>query len=426
MDNNERTKEFSDAGDGEELSFHDSEELVREAREKWRNLIAFWFLGLCNNFGYVVMLSAAYDILKKQDDSNEPKPTDAPPGFHCNPISTGLILLADILPTLLIKITAPFYMQQINYHIRVFTCITLLVASLLTVAYSSSVGVSILGVVFASLSSGIGEITFLAFTSYFKKSTISAWSSGTGMAGIAGAIAYAGLIQVGFTPHQTLLLLLIVPFIWAMVFWVLLKMPEQYTICQRTEASENEPLICDPNNTDRASYLSIKEKFRIMIPLLKYMIPLFLVYLAEYMINQGLYELLYYNCWLNQAQQYRWYQVDYQVGVFISRSSVRIFPIKKIYIPTIIQWLILGFLIAEVWVSFIPTIWITFAVIFLEGLCGGSVYVNAFTLISEEVPAVHKEFSLGASSMADSIGISIAGGVALPLHDALCSLKKKQ
>lgn len=29
----------------------------------WRDLTAFWFLGLCNNYGYVVMLSAAHDII---------------------------------------------------------------------------------------------------------------------------------------------------------------------------------------------------------------------------------------------------------------------------------------------------------------------------------------------------------------------------
>lgn len=28
------------------------------------------FLGLCNNFGYVVMLSAAHDILRKQESGN--------------------------------------------------------------------------------------------------------------------------------------------------------------------------------------------------------------------------------------------------------------------------------------------------------------------------------------------------------------------
>lgn len=35
---------------------------------KIRNLVAFWILGLCNNYGYVVMLSAAHDILKERFD----------------------------------------------------------------------------------------------------------------------------------------------------------------------------------------------------------------------------------------------------------------------------------------------------------------------------------------------------------------------
>lgn len=38
---------------------------------RWRDLTAYWILGLCNNYGYVVMLSAAHDIIKRfnpQDD----------------------------------------------------------------------------------------------------------------------------------------------------------------------------------------------------------------------------------------------------------------------------------------------------------------------------------------------------------------------
>jgi len=42
-------------------SVFDEEAIVKKAR--WRNLVAFWILGLCNNYGYVVMLSAAHDIL---------------------------------------------------------------------------------------------------------------------------------------------------------------------------------------------------------------------------------------------------------------------------------------------------------------------------------------------------------------------------
>ena len=47
----------------------DSNELTplqsRREERNYRNLVAYWILGLCNNFGYVVMLSAAHDILSE-------------------------------------------------------------------------------------------------------------------------------------------------------------------------------------------------------------------------------------------------------------------------------------------------------------------------------------------------------------------------
>lgn len=33
---------------------------------KWKDLIAFWMFGLCNNYGYVVMLTAAEDIINSK------------------------------------------------------------------------------------------------------------------------------------------------------------------------------------------------------------------------------------------------------------------------------------------------------------------------------------------------------------------------
>lgn len=38
--------------------------------ERWRDLIAFWILGMCNNYGYVIMLSAAHDIINSFDSNN--------------------------------------------------------------------------------------------------------------------------------------------------------------------------------------------------------------------------------------------------------------------------------------------------------------------------------------------------------------------
>ncbi len=52
----------------------------------------FRLLGLCNNFGYVVMLSAAHDILKEEEGDNSTHPVihNTTNQFDCNPVSTGV------------------------------------------------------------------------------------------------------------------------------------------------------------------------------------------------------------------------------------------------------------------------------------------------------------------------------------------------
>ncbi|XP_039620912.1 battenin-like isoform X4 [Polypterus senegalus] len=146
---------------------------------KWRNLTGFWILGLCNNFAYVIMLSAAHDILSKQEaGSNSTRPTPAPiptqnssnsSRYDCNSLSTAAVLLADILPTLLIKLTAPFYIHLIPYGFRVLICIFTAAASFLIVSFSTGVWMSLFGVVFASISSGLGELSFLSLTAFFQR-----------------------------------------------------------------------------------------------------------------------------------------------------------------------------------------------------------------------------------------------------------------
>ena len=390
------------------------------AKELHRNLIAFWLLGLCNNFGNFVMLAASFDILVDQTRQKEVITTT---GFHCNTMSTGLVLLADILPALIIKVTAPFYMQSINYHIRVAFIILSEIASLLLVAFSTSVPVSLIGVALASASGGAGEITFLSMTSFYKRTIISTWASGTGMAGVAGSFAYAGMISLGLSSRNTFLVLLLVPALWAFTFWGILKIP--HSIYQLSETTPIMHMLGTDKHVQARS-MSFLSKLRLVLPLWKYMIPLFIVYFAEYTINQGLYELLYYeSSSLSQAEQYRWFQVDYQVAVFLSRSSVNVFQLRKIIIPAVTQWVILIFLMCEIYFQFIPTIWITLLVIFLEGMCGGTVYVNAFYMVSEDVADDVREFCMGAASMADSIGISLAAIIAIPIHDAFCKVRKQ-
>lgn len=57
----------------------------------------------------------------------------------------------------------------------------------------------------ASLSSGLGELTFLMLSSFYRLEMVSAWSSGTGGAGLLGALLFLALTSwLGLSVPQTL------------------------------------------------------------------------------------------------------------------------------------------------------------------------------------------------------------------------------
>jgi battenin len=64
-------------------------------------------------------------------------------------------------------------------------------------------------------------------------------------------------------------------------------------------------------------------------------------------------------------------------------------------------------------------------IIFWEGLLGGGCYVNAFYLVSVEVPAHLREFSIAITSVADSFGIALSGFTSIPTHNAICNYGRK-
>jgi hypothetical protein len=55
-------------------------------------------------------------------------------------------------------------------------------------------------------------------------------------------------------------------------------------------------------------------------------------------------------------------------------------------------------------------------VAYIDRLMGGATYVNAFYLLSQEVEDKYKEFSLGLTSVANSIGISLCAVAAIGLQ----------
>jgi len=170
----------------------------------------------------------------------------------------------------------------------------------------------------------------------------------------------------------------------------------------------------------------LKEKLLLVIPLLRYMIPLSMVYFGEYLINQGIVELIFFDCShglsLSRPSQYRWYQVLYQLGVFISRSSVNLIQIPVILLPVlaILQLLNAVFFFFNAIYFFVPHIGIIFALILFEGFLGGGAYVNTFHAIHKKIAPEKREFSLAAASSSDSFGILLSGFIAIQIHNFVC------
>lgn len=398
------------------------------------DLVAFFICGLINNFGYVVMLSAADHIGGK--------------------LPEAATLLADILPTFFIKITAPFFMDRIPYRIRIIFAIIMGLLSFQLVAWGPTSSIKLLGVVCASISSGLGEITFLALSAFYHRNVVSSWSSGTGAAGIVGATWYLAFtawftfIPADKRPFVAMIACSGMPLFMAFAYFVLMSplraaskidvgaainadvLPIETSETLLEHHGQSHGLVdLDGNSLEAAPIeqlqedrpLTLRERAKMIPTLLWYILPLMLVYFGEYLINQGVDPALVWPGTKISCQEYRYYQFLYQGGVFLSRSSVNLFRIKNIWWLPLLQILNLNVLTLQAIYHFIPYYWIVFLIVIFEGLLGGATYVNVYYALSTETSGIVREYSMSMTSVSDSIGISFAALVGLALGPFLKS-----
>lgn len=309
----------------------------------------------------------------------------------------------------------------------------------------------------------MGEMTFVQMVSMYNGDVLVGWGLGTGLAGLFGSFVYLLMSTVfkwdlatSFGACQFF------PLVMFLNYWFVLSHgPLKTGLHQKRRVSENEVIVdqeealvvvdntngSDQQTTIRTDYekLSLHEKLVVVKSLVwKYMLPLFFVYWSEYAINQGVSPMLLFRkehrpfFFLSEGvrDHYVVYLCLYQFGVFLSRSSVRVFPLREVWTPTLLQILNLGVLLT---VSLLITaysaalqsfgIWLVFVVIFWEGLLGGAVYVNVFDMInrrSNELDLRKREFSMGVCTLADTIGIICASGTAILLGPWICEYQSER
>lgn len=110
--------------------------------------------------------------------------------------------------------------------------------------------------------------------------------------------------------------------------------------------------------------------------------------------------------------------------MFLSRASVGWITLRHTWIPSLLQVFNLVFFLCHAVYQFIPNVYIVFALIFWEGLMGGSAYANTYNNIRRFVPPVNREFSMAFVSISDAIGITTAGLTGLFLEPYLSSFNQ--
>jgi battenin len=274
-------------------------------------LVAFWlfgnftslpipavsdtFTGLINNVLYVIILSAALDLVGPE-------------------VPKGIVLLADVMPSFITKLIAPYFIHRIPYRVRIIIFVILSSGGMVIIALTPSdraVSIKLLGVIIGSLSSGGGELSFLGLTHYYGPFSLAAWGSGTGGAGLIGAGLYVLMTTwIGFTVKHTLLASAFLPLIMLLSFFVILpqsplklaKQSKDYDALPVADIDDSDAVDDVPSTAVSSSLLgseigstrpsphtptftsNLRRARSLFFP---YMLPLLLVYIAEYTINQG-------------------------------------------------------------------------------------------------------------------------------------------
>ena len=178
-----------------------------------------------------------------------------------------------------------------------------------------------------------------------------------------------------------------------------------------TDAVGDSPAKIVGDRNEAWAGLSSQERFRCVLALWPYIVPLILVYFAEYAAQAGAWAAVGFPVSESSARAkfYLFANWAYQAGVFVSRSSGTVYQasLRVLWVLPAVQTALLVFFCANA-ILHIWWDWSLLVLCFVTGLIGGAVYVNAFTLIKLTIPTALVELALSSASVGDSLGIMLS------------------
>jgi battenin len=424
-----------------------------------KKTLAFFALGVLNNTPYVIMLAAAK---------------------HFSEGGTAVVYIVNALPGLLLKLSAPYWFHRVSYRLRVSTATALMALAFVITGHaerqsSHNSWLPFVGVAFVSLQCDLGEASLLAaagkcdskrqqrdeertddegLRNASKTNFLTAWSSGTGVAGIVGYLwNVAGTEWLHISEATTLTAGVVLAFSYALIFRMVLwniddDDDEDMLIPSGDAAAKDDPEQLQPallsqdgkQTTDEQSYHEDEEVLLItqegadsskFVPwkfiwnLWPYTVPLFLVYAAEYACQAGTWTAIGFPL-QDAKQRNRFYLTSnwlYQVGVFLSRSSGTLLTLSPRVLWSLPLLQVVNLLLFSYTATKSPeTFWfynmpLLYIASIWTGLLGGAVYVHSYKrIVTDFAGTPNTELALATTSAAESMGIVAADVLGLFLQ----------
>jgi len=392
-----------------------------------RNLITFWFLGVINNFSYVVVNSAAKSLADGFGQSN----------------MIGLILWCNIAFGIVARFGNTFLLEGCRDGWRVMVAGYLMVAGLLGVSLSVWLGswaLCLVSVVLIGTASSFGESVLLGHMRKYPPEIVSGWSSGTGMAGVGGSLGYLVFVAAKFSNIEIFGILAPLGIVYCILFFYAL-VPPQSTSELGIGQSERAALVKNIVVEDTVGTEVPKPTGGGMVRYIKCLklvwwnaTQLLLVYFFEYVASVGgsasaqppEYQNSSY--WILR-NSYAILAFCYQLGVLVSRSSLQLFKVKKVEIITILQGINMIYWVLQAKYLMLQgpgEIWILFGLMVYVGLLGGGSYVNIFYLVLNDprITSFDRELCINITAIFINVGITLSSAFILIMDNTFLKHQK--
>ncbi|ELP92103.1 protein btn-1 precursor, putative [Entamoeba invadens IP1] len=440
----------------------------------YRNYLGFFIIGTINNINFVVVNSSASSLCSffHADALN-------PLVLWCNTFAGLILRIFNMLFLYKIPIKIRLLFSTIFNLIGLFG----IVLAILLQEYTQSESYVLFGLALCMILviggvQSFAESVILSYSGRFPSEMVNGWSSGTGFAGVAGSGLY--LFYSGLNVPDTISFTTLTPLcvIYALVFFFMIKPPtpedllanekkaEKQENAEASTPSESKPLVIDnlkenaiqsdeiQHGETQESHSETSEQREVHkdekgmfadeekeegtfwqkllsgIKLTWWLgINLSLVYFFEYIINPS---AIYVSMDREAAKTsdnfflknfYEILAFCYQLGVFISRSSLPLFKLKPVWILTIFQFSLCVLMCVQGAEHFMVDEWgigVMIGILLIVGLIGGCAYVQVmYWILKKKMKKEQREMGMTFVTIMNTCALLCSSALALLLNETI-------